>query len=502
MTMGAHDTHSAKAARARRLNLLPLFNIFSPMPARARLMLLAAALTLGAGAPGVLAQDQARAQEQAGAQKQAGAAPVFGPPAPLAEPPRASPPAAIPPELDRAAAIAAATHPRIAAADAEARALAAEYRGARWLRYPSLNIEALAATEGSNLADSDGLALNLALEQPVWSGGRISGEIARARSLYAAGTDRVAEAARGIVLAVSEAYYDYLLAATRAQVLAQSLAEHERLIGSIERRVTGEVSPRADLTLARARGAQVRLEIAGTEELRAAARARLAALTGGAEIAPEMPRAPITETLPPEELALAEALQCDPALAALADLVAAAEAERRLARRGLLPQVLLQLSQNELTGARAAVVLRARTGNGLAQFSRIDGAQARIERALAQYGEAERAVREDLRRDYALLAAARERIAMGAVAAVDAGAIVQSYQRQFLAGRKSWLEVMNAVREAAAATLVAGDARVAAAAGAARILARTCRWRAAPPATALSNGLSNGPSHKQAAGGR
>ena len=408
---------------------------------------------------------------------------MIGPVAPDAHdthPTRAVPPPAIPMPLHRAAAIAAATHPLVRAADAEARALRAELRAARWLRYPSLNVEALAATQGSNIADSDGLAVNVALEQPVWSGGRISSEIDRAHATLAAGSDQVDEAERRIVLDVTSAYYDTVLAAERAAVLTDSLARHEELVASIERRVAQEVSPRADLTLGNARTSQVRLDLASATELRDSARIRLLELTGGVEIQPEMPPSGVAQTLPPADLALAEALQCDPTLAALTDLVDAAEANRRIARGTILPQVLLQLSQNEITGARAAVVLRAQTGNGLSQFARVDSAAARIERALAEFGEAERRLREQLRRDYVLVAAARERIEAGTLAADAAADIIESYQRQFIAGRRSWLDVMNAVREAASARLAESDARVTLAAGAARILTLSCRWEPVP----------------------
>jgi adhesin transport system outer membrane protein len=52
----------------------------------------------------------------------------------------------------------------VGAADAEARALEAEYRSARWLRYPNLSVEGLVATRGSNFADRDGITANVALE--------------------------------------------------------------------------------------------------------------------------------------------------------------------------------------------------------------------------------------------------------------------------------------------------------------------------------------------------
>jgi adhesin transport system outer membrane protein len=402
---------------------------------------------------------------------------VYGPAGPEIEALEPPAPAAIPEQLAVAAAIAARSHPQVGAAEAEERALEAELRGAKWLRYPALTVEALAATQGSTFADQDGLTANVALEQPIWSGGTIDAEIDRARASRAAGEHRIGEAARDIVLEVVSAYYDYVLAAEREEALRQSLAEHRELLSSIERRVEQEVSPLADFTLGRSRTAQVELDLASAGELRESARARLLELTGGVAIEPQLPSGGLRDALPPEELALDEALSCSPTLEALTDQVDVAEAQKRAARGNLFPRVLLQLSQNEITGARAAIVVRAQTGNGLSQLTAIDSAGARIERAMAEYSDAQRRLREQLRRDYINARAARQRIESGAIAADTTALLIESYQRQFIAGRRSWLDVMNAVREAATARLSEADARVTVAAATARILALSCRWR-------------------------
>lgn len=402
---------------------------------------------------------------------------VYGPMAEQGEINPVPRPIAIPEELDLAAAMGSRTHPQIDAAEAEAEALEADYRVARWARYPSLSVESLLATEGSSFADQDGFALNATLEQPIWSGGRISGEIDRARANLRAGEGRVDEAERDIVLRVVAAYYDYVLSAERASVLEASLEQHEQLLESIGRRVDREVSPRADLTLGQSRTAQVRLDLETTIEARDSAAVRLSELTGTTEIIPVMPPASVVTTLPAEEIALAEALACSPSLAAITDLIDAAEAQREIAEAQLLPQLLLQLSQNEITGARAAVVLRAQLGPGLGQLTALDASDARIRRALADFAESERILREQLRRDYVMARASERRIEAGVLAADAADQIIESYQRQFIAGRRSWLDVMNAVREAANARLSESDARVSAAAATARVLAITCRWQ-------------------------
>lgn len=442
---------------------------------RKRVHFIGIAALLGLGST-ALAQDVQEAPA-APAASVASVEEIYGPPPSDAELARAPAPPAIPDPLDLAAALASRTHPLVDAAQAEIEAREAEYRGARWQHFPNLSVEALAATRGSSFADRDGLAVNAVIEQPLWSGGRIEGQIDRAGANLRAGEARLDEAEQDLVLRVVQAYYDYVLASERQTVLDASLADHTTLLEAISRRVDREVSPEADLTLGRSRTAQVEFELSTSNEAVDSARLRLRELTGGVEVDPILPPPGVAATLPPEDVALAEALACSPGLQALNDLIDVAEADRSLAKAQLWPQLLLQLSQNEITGARAALVLRAQTGNGLSLLTAIDASDARVRRALADFGELERRLREALRRDYVLVAAAQKRIDSGVIAADAAAEIIASYQRQFIAGRRSWLDVMNAVRESANARLSESNARVTAAAATARILSLSCRWQ-------------------------
>lgn len=403
---------------------------------------------------------------------------IYGPPAPDNAPGVAyRAPPGIPDALNAAALLAVRNHPAVLAAEAEADALSADLRGARAGYYPRLTVEALAATSGSSFADRDGLALNAVVEQPLWAGGRIDGQVARARAGRDAGADRVKAAQRRMLLQTIDAYERHLLAENRLAVLQASLVQHQTLLASIGRRVAQEVSPLADLSLGRSRAAQVEIDIATARELRDNAQLRLFELTGSAEVRPVAPSRDIIAMLPAEETALADTLACDPDLGALGHAIEMAAADNDIARAQVWPQLLAQLSQNEITGARAALVVRMQLGNGVSQLAAIEGTEARQLRALAQFGEAERQAREELRRDYIMVRAFDARIAAGALAANAAEELVASYQRQFVAGRRSWLDVMNGVREAASARLAEGDARIMTGMGAIRILARTCRWQ-------------------------
>jgi adhesin transport system outer membrane protein len=404
--------------------------------------------------------------------------PAYGPAAdPASDAPARAAPAGLPPALALLAERALSDNPQVLASRAALAVSQAELDAARWQRYPSLTAEALAATGGSNVADSDGLALNVALEQPLWAGRTIANRIEAARGQRDAGMEALREARLGILGGIIEAWFGVVRAEERARALEAGIAEHRALVASIARRVAQEVSPQADLTLARSRTTQLEIELAAVREAGANALVRLGELAGEVPDAPTLPGAEIFAAVPPEPVALDEMTGCAPSLGRLRNQIAAAEAELRSARGALAPQLLLQLSQNELTGARAALVLRAQTGNGLSRFAAIDRAEARVDQTMAQLGAADREIRARLANEYVALRSNRAQAEAGIAASLAAADLQASYQRQFVAGRRSWLDVMNAAREVVSARISESDARVGAAANAARILALSCRWR-------------------------
>lgn len=406
------------------------------------------------------------------------AAETYGP---VDEAPRAASisatPEAIPDPLADAVAQALDQSPLVMARLAELSALEAELEGTERLRYPNLTAEILATTGGSTIADADGLAVNLALEQPIWSGGAIGNEIDAARSTRDVGAASVREARYNLLLAVIDAYYEALLAYERVRVLDEGLVEYRRLMLSIERRVAQQVSPYADLTLAQSRLTGIEVQRMSAQERGDAAMLRLRELVGLDVEAPVMPDHAIAEILPPEPIAVDEMMACSPSLDRLRGQIDVAEARARTARSNLFPQLLLQLSQNEITGARAALVLRAQTGNGLNLLTAVDSAKARIDEAVAELGQNDREVRRRIRAEYVALRSGALLIESGELANQAASDLLASYQRQFVAGRRSWLDVLNAAREVTSAQLSESDARVLTAASATRILALTCRWR-------------------------
>ena len=103
------------------------------------------------------------------------------------------------------------------------------------------------------------------------------------------------------------------------------------------------------------------------------------------------------------------------------------------------------------------VDVRSQLGAGLSSFSGIAEARESVAAALAFRRSAELSIREQVRSDLALLESFDVRLPALQEATRTANEVYESYQRQFLTGRKSWLDVMNSARDLQQARLQLAD---------------------------------------------
>lgn len=386
-------------------------------------------------------------------------------------------PAGLSETLHQVAGQTALGHPSIKEAEAQIRAAGYDLSGARWLKFPSLTVEALATTQGSAIATQDGTVLNVVLEQPLWTGGRISSAIDRAKAQATMRRAMLDETVRNLSLRVVQAYFDLAGSVRRVEVLRQVLVQHGELVATIQRRVDQQVSPRSDLELARARTAQFEQQLALAEAQRQSSLNALIELTG--DSAPRLGDFPIYDAAlyhPVMVNPVEQALICDPRIIRSRAEALVARADQKAAKASLYPQLVGQLSSNEILGERVGVALRAQTGNGLSRFAAVDGARERVNATDEAVVTAQRDLREALRLDFVNNATARERVVAALTAATSSRLVTESYQRQFIAGRRTWLDVMNSLQESSSTRLAVVDAEIAAMATAARIQLRTCNW--------------------------
>lgn len=381
------------------------------------------------------------------------------------------------PESEELSAIleqAARTYPTVLVARATERAAAAGVQGARWQRFPSVSVELLGTASGAGEND-----YSLNVEGPLWTGGRISGTIKLSRAQLSAARSGVAEAQLDVSLRVTAAYFEFQRLIQRETILEESLAEHQKLVDSMQRRVAVELSPISDLELARSRTAQVAQELAVTAGQRRMSLNRLRELTGdpALRISSVIRYNPATHH-PATASILEEVLAFDPKRRRLQAEILVADADVQVRKAALLPQLNAQYQKPIYGPDRVGIVLRAQTDGGLSRFSAVTVAKERRAGAEVAILANERELREIVEADLLENAVARERASSSSLSAQSAQAVTDSFMRQFVAGRRTWFDVMNAVRESMTARLGEVDARVSAMASATRLMLRSGRWTA------------------------
>jgi len=410
-----------------------------------------------------------------------GETPIYGPQisgaAPAEAPIGLVRPAGISAELADAAAK-AAYYPSVDAGRTSVRAADKDIESARWLRFPSVSVEALVFDGGNEITGVDNTVANLVVDQPIWAGGRVGAGIQRARAMRLVSEYQLAQTSQDVSLRVTNAYFETVRAARRLAIINASLDQHRRLSESIARRVEQEVSARSDLDLANSRTAQLEQDAAIATVQRDSNLQTLRLLIGDPGYDPGVaPRYDAAVHHPALGNVVEEALQCDPNRRRFQAEALVARADVRIAEAAIMPNLSAQYSHNEVTGDRVALVLRAQMGGGLSQFTNVEAAKLRRQASELQVSTAERVLRDAINQDLVENASTRGRIVSNETALTASRTVTESYQRQFTAGRRTWLDVMNAVREATSAELTESDAEISAMASAARILLRTCRWQ-------------------------
>jgi outer membrane protein, adhesin transport system len=390
-----------------------------------------------------------------------------------------------PPQLEVLMARAVQRYPSVLAAQAEARSAQEGVEAAKWQRFPTVSWQ----TERS---DNEGHpASTLRVQQPLWTAGKISAQIEQAAFSSAAVKARASDVQTQTALRVLEAWQNSLNAGGKIHVFEQTLALLTRFEGLMQRRVAAQVSPSIDFEQLQARLLQSRSDVKSLQAAQRIAVVRLEQLTGA-------PLAEVSSGVP-ADLAQLEALsnavvqkrtatavaassQDHKAAAAQNASVRQAEQEASAARAQLAvvkaeawPQLYARWQKeygrdNNPDPAHVFVGLQYTLGSGLANRAQAKAAAFRAESldlaresALSQVAEALQADQEDINN-----ACARAPLMHASIQ--TAQAVLDSYERQFVAGRRGWLDVLNAARELHQSQLSAVENRVG-------LLGASVRWQ-------------------------
>jgi outer membrane protein, adhesin transport system len=352
-------------------------------------------------------------------------------------------------------------YPSILSKVSSREAAAADVKTAEWQRYPSPSIETITDRSGSN-------NFVLRVQQVLWAGGSVTNGIRSAKSLREASERAVREAQFDVASRVIDAYVDAVRQQDRLLISRKNLKQHELLDDAIKRRVASEVSPQVDQILSRTRLSQAVNDLSVINQALSRSQNSLAQLAGRSVTRVEPVDLQAMALPPDRDAALEQAVAASPTLSRLVFEEDAAEAQIKVKKAVFWPSLALRYEKGfnnnpSLYGSasdnRVMAVLEAQPGAGLSAFSGVASAVARKEAATQE----RRGVLLDLQRvisdAWSDMEAARNQLQVSATAQSSAEEVAESYKRQYIIGRKAWLDVLNSVREATQTELSVVDAK-------------------------------------------
>ena len=338
------------------------------------------------------------------------------------------------------------SNPAIIGKKYSATAAEAEVAAAKWQRYPTPGLTLSRDTQGKPNA-------LLSVQQPLYAGGKIDASIDAAQVRFSAAQSAVTETQQTVLAQVITAYAEATLWQGRIDINQRMVGQLQLLLDMMNRRVAAKASPAVDQSLAQARFIQANSELLTARHSLARALTQLSQLVGKNVTAVSL--MPVADVRVPgsKEVALETALTVSPILARLTFEAAVAEAEVAVQKSNLLPTVSARFENQKADlpytagYQRVMVVMNMQTGAGLSAISGIDAANGRRLAILQTKESAAIDLRQQVSIDWDLLVFARSQIENTIQASSISKGVFESYTRQFTAGTRSWLDLLNTVRE-------------------------------------------------------
>ena len=342
-----------------------------------------------------------------------------------------------------------------------------DYARQQFFPTPSLSIEQVSAGQHDPSYLSDTNVKIFRLQQPVWTHGRLDAGVDKARASADIAGHNYDDVRQQLALRVLQAWADGYAADLKQNALQASVATHERLQAQVSRRIADGASAQTEKVLTDGRLAQTRAQLQAVVVQAQTARLRLEQLAGA-------PLDGVLEAAPERELLGMDAAQAveasfkrSPAVRRLQSAVHVQEADVLERKSELWPEVYAraeyQIGNAAVAGApdaqRLFVGLQSKLGAGLSTFAGIEAARNKVAVAVAEVENTRLSLAEQVLADWSQLVSLKARQTELEASLQASRETSLAWDRQFLAGRKTWVEVMNGARELAQAETELADVR-------------------------------------------
>ncbi len=348
------------------------------------------------------------------------------------------------------------SHPTVALKLAEQGASEFSLDGARWQRWPGVSMSSSRGPLGHSLTE-------VQVAQPLWAGGRIDASIRAAEARVDAARSSVTEARQQVLERIVTNYAEAMRLQARMTAAEATIADYVKLSDMIDRRVASGISPRSDGVTVRARMQQAQSEQLQLTLQKKSTITQLEMLVGRKFSDLAMPRPPKL-TLATLDEAIEKALAQAPQLERLSAEERVADQAIAISKSSLWPELALRYQRtfgggNLYPSDQVFVGVTFQPGSGLSSMASIKEAQQRRSGSIHSRETTRRDIVDRTQGLWNLAESARIEVALLKELVKSTQEVYESCLRQFPAGRRTWLEVLLARRDATQAQYSLADAQ-------------------------------------------
>jgi adhesin transport system outer membrane protein len=337
----------------------------------------------------------------------------------------------------------------------------------RFLPNPSFN------TQNNQVSFDGGMntgympSTNVTVSQPLWMGGGLLAGYSKSDARLNAADFSLLETRQDISNRLITVYVEWVKAYLKIQALEESVRLHEKLVDLISKRYSQGVASGVDRDLAMSRLHQAQAELVAQRSIEQSTLTTISELVGQSILRQQLaPKLAKHVTIPNRQAGISISLDRSIAMQRVKFEADAAKAESKEIQAQSLPQVSFQ-AQRQIgnayyPGAQGfnayGLVMSYTPGGGLSSFAATSAARERARSAAIQSETVKRDLIDKLNYEYNEYEFALLKKESLQRAVTLSGDVSASYDRQYLVGRKNWLDLMNAVRESAQTKIQLADA--------------------------------------------
>jgi adhesin transport system outer membrane protein len=305
------------------------------------------------------------------------------------------------------------------------------------------------------------------VRQPIWTGGKLTADLDIAKATALSADSSITETQLSLAQRVVAAYQNLMLSHGRINAQAKGLELLENYAAMMDRRVQSSVSAPVDKELVDSRISQARSDLSSFKTGEQTALAQLGQLLGRPLKISDIEFDESASLATPRESdeILQQAMQTNPTLRRMdADIKTVIHQEEKQ-KAALMPTLSVRAEyKNGLfdKGPTKEDTLVYTTidftpGAGLSSLANIRSATSRVSASKQAKEAARRDLTAKIQADYddCLNAFTRHRLIGKTVQSSQE--VLESYTRMFIAGKRSWLDVLNAARELTQNELIMAD---------------------------------------------